>query len=339
MVPRIGLKNLAGFSRQLGTMLDAGLPIRRALAVAERSARPPAKGIYRRVGIAIEQGDTLSQALQREGRAFPLLYTRMVHMAEAVGSLDKVFKRLADYYEFVRAMWLRLISQLVYPVLQYWAMILILAAVSYISSMFIEGGNRSSHGALLILVIGAAVFFTPIAGYFILTRTLGGSRFVHELLIRVPVVGAVFRTLALARFSWSMELMTDSGVNIFNALQWSMDATANGAFEGRTPAIIQRIKDGLPLAKSLEMSGLFPTDYIEMMHVAEESGSMPEMFGRLARNYFEQADRSVRALVTALSWLIWACVASVIIYYIFKMAMIYIRLLNGAMNGGLPDVK
>jgi type IV pilus assembly protein PilC len=130
-----------------------------------------------------------------------------------------------------------------------------------------------------------------------------------------------------------MELMTDSGVNIYNALQWSMEATANGAFEGRTAGIIERIKDGLPLAKSLEMSGLFPHDCVEMISVAEESGSMPDTFKRLARNYFEQADLAIRALVSAFSWLIWISVASVIIYYIFTMAMTYI----GAINGALRD--
>jgi type IV pilus assembly protein PilC len=329
---RLGLKNLAGFSRQLGTMLDAGLPIRRALAVVERSARPPTKGIYRRVGVAIEQGDTLSQALEREGRAFPLLYTRVVHMGEVVGSLDKVFVRLADYYDFVRTVWMRLITRLVYPVFQYWALIGVLTGLAYIRSMILPNGDGSPRAAITVLCIGVLIFFAPIIAYFLLTRSLGGSRMAHELLLRMPVVGRVFRTLALARFCWSMELMTDSGVNIYNALQWSMEATANGAFEGRTPAIIQRIKDGLPLSKSLEMSGLFPNDCIEMVAVAEESGSLPDTFKRLARNYFEAADMAVRALVTAFSWLIWIGVASVIIYYIFTMAMTYIGALNGALQ-------
>ena len=180
-------------------------------------------------------------------------------MGETVGGLDKVFIRLADYYDFVRTMWTRLITHLIYPLIEYWAAIGVLALVAYIRSMFLPNGNGSprqrphhpGHSASL-------VFFAPIVAYFVLTRSLSGSRVAHELLLRVPVVGRVFRTLALARFCWSMEMMTDSGVNIFNALQWSMEATANGAFEGRTSGIIQRIKDGLPLSKSLEMSGLFP---------------------------------------------------------------------------------
>jgi type IV pilus assembly protein PilC len=332
MASRLGLKNLTSFSRQLGTMLNAGLPIRRALAVVEKSARPPTKGIFHRVGIAIEQGDSVSDALQREGRAFPLLYIRLVRMGEAVGNLDKVFGRLAEYYEFVRALWMKLITRLMYPLFEYWAAIGILALVAYIRSMFLPNGNGSPREALVILGAGVLIFCAPIIAYFALTRSLSGSRAAHELLLRVPVLGNVFRTLALARFCWSMEMMTDSGVNIFNALQWSMEATANGAFEGRTPEIIQQIKDGLSLSQSLENSGLFPHECIEMISVAEESGSMPETFKRLARNYFEQADLALRALVSAFTWLIWAVIAAFIIYNIFKFAMMYINMLNGALN-------
>jgi len=336
MAVRLGLKKLAGLSRQLGTMLEAGLPIRRALAVAERGARPPTKGICQRLGGAIEQGAKLSEALEREGRTFPLLYIRLVRMGEAVGGLDKVFKRLADYYEFIRRMWMRLFSSLTYPILQYFAAVGILSLATYILDMvdtqsFVPRPIPGLSGGM-VFVAGVALFVTPIAAYFIATRALGGLRATHEFMIRIPVVGNVMRMLALARFSWSMELMTDAGVNIFNALQWSMEATANGAFEGRTPAIIQRVKEGVPLSESLEASGLFPVEYIEMMHVGEESGSMPDMFRRLAENYFEQAERALRAMTTVLGWMIWICVASVIVFFIFRFFFFYLGNLTRALQ-------
>ena len=139
-------------------MLNAGLPIRRALAVVERTARPPTKGIYQRVGIAIEQGDSVSQALEREGRAFPVLYIRLVRMGEAVGSLDKVFVRLADYYDFIRALWMKLIMSLIWPLIEYWAAIGVLALLAYIRSMVLPNGNGSPRGALVILCAGIARF-------------------------------------------------------------------------------------------------------------------------------------------------------------------------------------
>jgi type IV pilus assembly protein PilC len=337
MASRLGLKNLTSFSRQLGTMLNAGLPIRRALAVVERSARSPMKGIFHRVGIAIEQGDSVSDALKREGGAFPLLYIRLVRMGEVVGNLDKVFSRLAEYYEFVRAMWMRLISSLTYPILEYFAAVGVLSLATYILDMVDTAKMvpRPIPGlsGVMVLVVGILLFAAPIAAYFAATRLFGGLRATHEIMLRIPVVGNVMRALALARFSWSMELMTDAGVNIFDALQWSMEATANGAFEGQTPTIIQNVKDGVALSESLRASGLFPHDYLEMMHVGEESGSMPDMFKRLAQNYFEQAERALSALTTVLGWCIWICVAAVIIFFIFRFFSMYIGSINSMMPG------
>ena len=245
--------------------------------------------------------------------AFPTLFVRMVRMGETVGSLDKVLKRLADYYDFVRAVWRRLYLS---PRLSRRA-VLRRRALSWLFMTYFLGivdrnvGPEADSGFQRDDDPGrgdAPVFPAHrrvLCGH---ADDIGKLRATHELMVRTPVLGVVFRTLALARFSWSMELMTDAGVNILNAIQWSLQATANGAFEGRGEAIAQRIKDGMPLARGLEMSGLFPSDYVEMVHVAEESGNMPEMFARLAKNYFEKADDALIALSTAFSWFIRICV-------------------------------
>jgi type IV pilus assembly protein PilC len=319
MASRIGLKKLAAFSRQLATMLEAGLPIRRALSVMEKGARASQKTLYHRLGLAIESGLSFTDALEREGRAFPPLFVHLSRVGETVGGLDRVLKSLADYYEFVRSMWMRFLTRLIYPLLQFWALIFILAGLAYIRSMILPGGDGSPRQAYMTLGIGVLIFTAPIVLYLIGTRLLGGGRVVHEMLMRVPIIGNVMRALSLARFSWSMELMTDAGVNIVNAIAWSAQATANQAFVGRSAGIVQRVKEGDPLHKSLQLSGLFPEEYIEMVNVSEESGSMPEMFGRLAKMYFEKADTAIRALTTALGWLIWAGVAGAIIYNIFKL--------------------
>ena len=106
------------------------------------------KGVFHRVGIAIEEGDTVSEAIEREGRAFPVLYVRLIRMGEVVGNLDKVFVRLAEYYEFVRALWMKLITRLIYPLIEEWAAIGVLALVAYIRSMFLPNGNGSAPAGL-----------------------------------------------------------------------------------------------------------------------------------------------------------------------------------------------
>ena len=328
MAFRLGMKRLGQFARQMGTMVEAGLSIRHALSTAERSSSPGRRRIYRRLAAEIENGWTLSEAIERQGRAFPPLFQRMVNVGETAGVLEKVFKGLADYYELVRAIWVRLLTQLIWPVIEYFGLFFVLALVAYLRIMF-SSGPSPGKAALRILATGMLIFCIPIVLYFAATRLLGGMRVVHEFLIHVPVAGNIMRTTALARFSWCMELMTDAGVQIFDAITWSLQATANGAFASRGPAINRRLKDGVPLHECLRQTGLFPSDYAEMIAVAEVSGSMPEMFGRLARNYFVKMDHALKALGQVMFWLVWIIIASVIIYYIFKFAGEYSSIIGG----------
>lgn len=329
MTFRLSLKNLVAFSRQMATMLEAGLPIRRSLSVLERDPRTANRNLYRAIGGDIEQGRSFAEALEARGRAFPALFKRLVAVGETAGGLDLALKRLADYYDFIRTMWRRFFVRLTYPMIQYVLMILVLAVATYFLELVHQTNRDPTWPAVRILIIGIVIFFLPFVLYFSLTRLLGGRRWVHELLTRFPFLGRLVRTFALARFSYSMEMMTGSGVRIFDAIKWSLEATANGAYEARCPQILESIRNGVPLFESLEKTGLFPYDYIQMLHTAEESGSMPDIFGRLSRNYFEKAEAAIKVLAVAMSFLIWIAVAGAIIYYIFVFAGMYISAISG----------
>jgi len=148
----------------------------------------------------------------------------------------------------------------------------------------------------------------------------------------MPLIGPLVRTIAIARFSWAMELMTTAGVRILDAIQWSLEATTNKAYSSRAPGIIERVESGMKLHEALRGTRLFPDDYTEMIAVSEESGSMPDIFARLARNYFEKMDTALKALATAAFWLIWIFVAAVIIYVIFRIALAYTGMIGGLMG-------
>ena len=318
MMFRLGLKTLAAFCHQMGTMLEAGLPIRRALSITERGKRAGQKQMYGRIGKCIDDGDLLSEALEKEGRAFPVLFRRLIKIGETAGGLDRIFKGLGDYFAFLRSVWGRLLSGMVWPVFEYWAMVFVLALVSYIGAM--TGGLNLGFTPAQALIAGTLVFFAPIVLYFAFTRLVGGTRMVHEIILKIPVFGGISRTMALARFSWAMEIMTSAGVRILDAITWSLEATANGAFEAKGPAIVQQLKDGAPFHECLERSGLFPIEYIEMVHVAQESGSMPDIFARLARNYFEKMEVALKVLARVMGIVIWIVVACIIIFFIFRIA-------------------
>ena len=337
-------KVLAAFSRQMSVMLEAGLSVRHALATVERGARASLRQLYYRLGTEIENGRTFSEAIETEGRAFPPLFQRLVQVGETVGGLDNVLKRLSDYYDLLRTIYRRLLAKLIWPVFEYWALFFVLAILAYVLQMLGTGPNQEGGGLGVVLpgflqgigpgdvlAIGAIIFCIPIVLYYVATRLLGGSRAAHELMIRVPVVGGVVRTVAIARFSWVMEMMTSGGIRILDAIRWSLKATANAAYEARAPVVIEQVQAGDSLSEALGRTGLFPYEYTEMIHVAEESGTMPDIFARLARNYFEKMDEALRALVSAVSWLIWIAVAAVIIAFIFYFALQYVRMLNSLM--------
>lgn len=332
MAARFGLRKLSSFSRRLATMLEAGIAVRRALATMEKGAAGVERRMCAEIGKDIEDGCTFTEALARQGGAFPLFFLRLVQVGETVGMLGRVLTRLADYYDAAREMRNKFVTRLIYPFFMYWALVLILALLAYLNVMqrLSAEGNATTDAAAAtrILVGGVVIFVAPFLVYFFVTRVMGGSRMLYEIANRVPVVGYALRSMALARFSWSMALMTDAGVSILDSIRWSMQSTSNAAFEAHTEGILSRLKDGDPVSTALDQTKLFPLEYIEMIHTGEQSGKMPEMFERMSKTYFEKADQAVRAMVAAIGWTIWAVVAGVIVYFIFSFAMAYMQLIN-----------
>lgn len=337
MASRLGLGKLSSFSRRLATMVEAGVPVRRGLATMEKSAWGAEKKLLAAIGKDIEDGCTFTESLARQGSAFPVFFLRLTQVGETVGLLGRVLVRLADYYDAVREMRGRFITRMIYPVFQFWAMILVLALLAYLNvqgRLMGEGTVAADGGAALrVLLIGVACFVLPFLIYFFVTRVMGASRALYEVAMRLPVVGYAMRSMALARFSWSMALMTDAGVSIIDSIRWSLQSTSNPAFEARCNGIIDRLKDGDPVSSALEQTKLFPVEYIEMIHTGEESGKMPEMFDRMAKMYFEKADQAIRGLVSAMGWAIWIAVAGVIVYNIFKLAMAYMNVISRFTQG------
>jgi type II secretory pathway component PulF len=323
MARRLSAKRLAQFSRKMHTTIRAGVPVTRALEILGRTAKSADHRII--VGLAkeIENGASLTQAIEAQGRAFPVLYRHLIMAGEVSGGLEEVFLQLADYYDLVRQMWRRLIGGLVYPIFEYFALIGALSFIRYITVMFLEKGANPEGEAAKVLLAGVGLFFIPIILYVVLIRLFGGRRVVHEVLNRVPIVGMVMRSLALWRFCWCMHLMTNAGVTVLDAVSMSAQATANGAFAAKGPQIVADLRQGVPMHVALERTGLFPNDVIEMVHVGEESGEAPDMFRRTAVIFQERVVSALAFLSTAFGWFIWMIVAAVIIFYIFTFASMY----------------
>ena len=330
---RLDLKSLGLFCRQLGTMLDAGVPLRRSLGSLHRLARGGLRKLVTEISSDVAEGASFAESLKHRGRAFPPLTLNLVNVGERTGNLEAVLLSLADYYDMLRGIFKRVMSKMALPLLQYIAAIGVLAIAKWLRQSFLPAESREASTGFLdtplaLLLIGWGVLPGAYLAYLFVTRTLGGARTVHEVLLKIPVLHKLMRAFALGRFCWCMSLCVDSGVSIHDSLKLSLSATDNAAFVGRTERITEHLRGGHSLRDSLEAGGLFPVDFLEIVQVAEESGKLTESMRHQADQHFENAKMGANAVGMAASGLVWLCVAAFIIYQIFKFAVVYINALQ-----------
>jgi type IV pilus assembly protein PilC len=340
--PHIRWKSLAATCDSLARLLDAGVDVRRAFAsVTDKTRDPRCRRALQHVSDAIDEGAGIAEALRECGDDFPPLLVDLVSVAEMSGALPEMFEHLRDHYEANLRLRRAFVGQIAWPVFQFVAAVFIVAFV-----ILVLGWIAGRQDTLPVDVFGLGLFgergaliwlggvFGTLLGLFVLyqvvTRVLGGRAIVHSLLLRVPVVGHCLRSFALARFSWAFYLTQQTGMSIDNCLEASLRATNNGAFAAAAPEVIAHVRAGGELTPALDETGLFPADFIEMVRVGETTGTVPETLHRLSPRFEESARRSLSALSTTLGWLVWATVAAFILFFVFRVAMWYVSLINEA---------
>jgi type IV pilus assembly protein PilC len=337
---RVPPKTLAIVSRSLATMLDSGIQIRKAIGIAsKKSMHAPTKKVLREVSDAIQEGSDISHALRVHGNFFPTLFVEMVTMAEETGSLPEVLRHLAEHYDANIRMKKELIGSLIWPVFQLVAAIFVIAILILVLGL-IGGDNEISNivfglkgpsGAMIWLTGTLGTFAAMFGVWLLIQKAAQAKAIVDPLLLMVPVLGRCMRSFAIARFSWSYYLTQQTGMPVNRSLQGSLKATGNGAFIAQTPFITSAVMEGSSLTDSLMQSRLFPEEYLEMVSVAEESGTVPEALHRLSPHFEEDARRALKILTSAISVVVWLFVAGFIIFFVFKVVLSYIGVIDDLM--------
>ena len=334
---RVPPGTLAIVSRSLATMLESGIQIRKAIGIASKKAmHAPTKKVLREISDAIQGGSDISQALREHGNFFPTLFIEMVTMAEETGSLPEVLRHLAEHYEANIRMKKALIGSLIWPVFQLVAAIFVIAILFLVLGL-IGGDNDISNivfglkgptGAMIWLTGTLGTFAAMFAVWLMIQKAAQAKAIVDPMLLMVPVLGRCMRSFAIARFSWSYYLTQQTGMPVNRSLQGSLKATGNGAFVSQTPFITSAVMEGSSLTESLKQSRLFPIEFLEMVSVAEESGTVPEALHRLSPHFEEDARRALKILTSAISVVVWLFVAGFIIFFVFKVVLTYIGMIN-----------
>ncbi len=318
-VPGFGGKKgdaLAVFSRQFSTMIAAGTPILRCLTVlADQSDHPPFADAVRLVRGDIENGDQLSDALERQPAWFNEFYVSMVRAGEGSGSLSTVLARLADSTEARSRLRRKVKSAMAYPTAVGCLIVLcVLAMLMFLIPTFegifadLDGtlplptkvvlgvsGVLTDWFPLVLLAVGLAVW-----RFRVYRRSPSGRLRWDTLKLRIPVFGRLASHTALARFSQSLSVLVATGVPAVTALRIARDTADNRLLSSAVDDIARRVSAGGSLAAALGEHPVFTDMVVQMVQVGEESGALDEMLVKVSEMYESQVNSTVESLTSLL---------------------------------------
>jgi type IV pilus assembly protein PilC len=311
---KVTSKDLVLFSRQLSTLVGAGVPIVQSLGILESQAENPAfKEVLGAVKADIEAGLSISDALKKHPDAFPEIYTSMIKAGELGGILDTILERLTVFMENSEALKAKVKSAMMYP-----AIVLSICAVVTIFLMIfvipVFKGIFASFGAelplptqYLINVSDAMKQFwyvivaTPFAGYKgfeAFYKTPKGQKVIDEYTLKAPIFGILLKKVAVARFTRTLGTLIKSGVPIMQALETVAQTAGNVIIADAVLLTRESIREGGHLSDPLKKSGIFPSMVTSMISVGEETGALDIMLSKIADFYDQEVDTAVKGLTS-----------------------------------------
>jgi type IV pilus assembly protein PilC len=314
--PQPGLKDLAIFSRQLATMLNAGLPIVQALAILEKQTeKKKFQSILKDIRTEVEGGANFSEALSKH-KLFSRLFINLVRAGETSGTLDAILDRLATFLENELALIGKIRSALTYPVIVFVFAIgvtyfLLTGIVPQFAQILTGLGSELPlltralmgisdflrQGTIFIVLIGVALYF----GYRAYYRTDKGRHQVDRIKLRLPVFGNLMKKSALARFSRTFGLLISSGVNIVESLDITKGTAGNAIVEDILEQTKIAIQAGEPVHTTIQAHPqVFPPMVSSMIAIGEETGALDTMLQKIADFYEREVDEAVSALTAAI---------------------------------------
>jgi type IV pilus assembly protein PilC len=326
----IRLPDLVVFSRQLATMINAGLPIVRALYVlSEQTENPKLNDVVVAVRKDVEAGDSLSEALEKHPKVFSRLYTEMVKAGEIGGILDGVLLRLADQLERDQDLRRKIRSALTYPIV---VLVLAILAASFMLIFIVPvfarlfqdlGGTLPlptricmAISDILTSIWGVFVYAGMALGVVLFLRwkkTEHGRKVWGRAVLRIPAkIGDVVKKATLARFARTLATLSAAGVPILQSIEITATSSGNWIVEKALLESRDAIREGIPLYKPLEEEPVFPPMVTRMIAVGEETGDIDGMLTKIAEFYESEVDAAVKALTSIIEPLMIVVVGGIV---------------------------
>src|SRR5579871_4714563 len=349
---RVKSKVLTTFTRQLATLVDAGLPLLRGLRVLEKQEKNVTlRDIIGELGTSIEGGSTFSEGLAQHPKVFNRLYVNMVKAGELGGVLEVVLNRLSEFMEKAQKIKGKVIAAMFYPC----AVMVVAVAIMGVLMVYVIpqfenvfkdmlSGEQLPGFTRFVLGVSRAIkdhflitlgVIAVIIGIFIWSiNTKGGRRVWDKFKLKVPVFGPVVSKVAISRFTRTLGTLVSSGVPILQALTIVRETSGNVIISNAVNAVHESVKEGETITAPLEASNVFPPMVISMVDVGEQTGALPEMLLKIADNYDEEVDNAVSAMTSLLEPIMIVFLAVVVGSIVIAMFLPLISLMSNLGNVG-----
>ena len=347
-------KILTTFTRQLATLVDAGLPLLRGLRVLERQERHPTlKRIINDLAGSIEGGSTFSEALAQHPKVFNRLFVNMVKAGELGGVLEVVLNRLSEFMEKAEKIKGKVKAAMFYPAaVMFVAVAILIILMVFVVPKFKEIFADMLEGrplpAFTNLVLGISEVIAQnflgslgaLIGLFILfklvVRTKIGRKLFDKVKLHLPVLGPVITKVAIARFTRTLGTLISSGVPILQALNIVKETSGNVIIANAVSSVHESVKEGETITAPLEASRVFPPMVISMVDVGEQTGALPEMLMKIADNYEDEVDNAVAPMTALLEPIMIVFLAVIVGSIVIALFLPLIMLIDqlGSEGGG-----
>lgn len=342
---KVNQKQLTAFTRQLATLLDAGLPLVRSIDILQNQIPP---GLLKAAVVAVKEdvegGSALSDALARHPAVFDKLYINMIRAGEAGGVLDLILSRLADYREKAQRLQQKIAGAMIYPA----AVISIAGCILGFIMVFIiprfqvmfEEMNLGPMPVLTQLLLFTAstmtqfwyvlIFVPPLLWTAVnyAGQTGPGRLFLDKLKLKLPIFGIIISKSAISRFCRTLGTLIQSGVPILEALSIIKNATGNQVVANAIEQVHTSIKEGDTIAEPLRYSGVFDDLVVNMIQVGEETGELDKMLIKVADTYDSEVDTLVGAMMSLLEPFMIVAMGGAVGFIVIGLFMPLIRMME-----------
>jgi len=348
---RVKPKDLTAFTRQLATLVNAGLPLMRCIEVLKKQNQTPSMAdCLNGISEGIAGGGTFSEALTAYPKIFDNLYVNMVKAGEAGGVLEVVLGRLAEFAEKAQKIKNKVKGAMIYPSVVLFAAIgitafLMVAVIPKFKQVFndILGGQSLpavtefvmscsdfvQHNGLQLAIAVAAL----IGIYKMLGKTKKGAYLLDVMRLKVPVTGTLVKRTAISQVTRTLGTLLASGVPILQALVIVRDTTANRVVARALQQVHDAVKEGESMTEPLAASGVFPPMVVSMVQVGEETGALSDMLTRIANTYDDEVDNAVAGLTAAIEPALIIFLAVVVGTIVIAMFLPMIKIISSVSGG------